>query len=100
MRAKTAHVMPKNGDWVVMRDGNGERSAGVYPTQKEAIEVAHEILNRKAGRIAIHGRDGAIRYRYVHAWPAVQPSRLKSSLGTKAIREAVRAVIRERLGGE
>src|SRR5258708_23115555 len=87
MRAKTAHVMPRNGDWVVTKDGHGERSAGVYSTQKEAIEIAHEILNRKAGRIAIHGRDGSIRYTTLchtgggsrRAEPGYQPSPEHSS---------------------
>src|SRR5690349_4351666 len=100
MRSKTTHVIPKNGHWVVTKDGSGERTAGVYSTQKEAIETAHELLNRKAGQIVIHGRDGSIRLKDVHSLPPVPKSPVKSSLGTKAIKDAVYAVIRERLAGE
>ncbi len=100
MGGRTTHVIPGNGGWVVTREGSGERSTVVYTTQKEAIEVAREMLNRKAGQIVIHGRDGSIRFEDVHALPAVRPSRLKSSLGTQAIKEAVSAVIRKRLAGE
>jgi hypothetical protein len=98
-RGRTTHVIPRNAGWVVTREGPLENSAVVYTTQKEAIEVAREMLNRKAGQIVVHGRDGSIRFEDVHALPAVQPSRLKSSLGTKAIKEAVSAVIRKRLAG-
>jgi hypothetical protein len=43
------------------------------------------------------GRDGSIRTRELHGWPAVQRSPVKSSLGRKSIEKAVSKVILERL---
>jgi hypothetical protein len=98
MSAKTTHVLPKNGGWTVMKEGWASRRAIVYPTQKEAIEAAREINQRaSAGQVVIHLRNGLTRRLDVHGLPELQRSRLKSTLGRKAIERAVSAVIRERL---
>jgi hypothetical protein len=52
------------------------------------------------GQIVVHGRDGSFRLVEAHGLRAVQKSPLKSHLGTKAIKRAVSAVIRERLEGK
>lgn len=100
MRAKTTHVIPKNGGWAVQKEGSANRSSSVYPTQKEAIEAAREIVQRtSAGQVVIHHRDGSIRTRDIHGLPEVQQPPRKSKLGSKAIERAVSTVIRERLSG-
>ena len=101
MCAKTAHVIPKNGGWAVRKEGSANRGAGVYSTQKEAIEAAREIVQRtSAGQVVIHHRDGSIRTRDIHGLPDVQQPPRKSNLGSKAIERAVSTVIRERLSGD
>ncbi|MBL8292822.1 MAG: DUF2188 domain-containing protein [Bryobacterales bacterium] len=99
--AKTMHVVPNNGGWAVMREGSAASTVRVYATQKEAVRAAREIVRRTvAGQVVIHGADGSMRTRDRHGLPMVQPPPRKSTLGSKAIAQAVSTVIRERLAGE
>jgi len=101
MRAKTTHVIPQNGGWAVKKEDSANRTTSVYPTQREAIEAAREIVQRtSAGQVVIHHRDGSMRTRYIHGLPKVQRPPRKSKLGSKAIERAVSTVIRERLSGD
>jgi hypothetical protein len=96
MSSKTTHVLPINGEWTVRREDSASRN--VYPTQKEAVEAARKINRRKsAGQVVVHLRNGSFRRLDIHGVPEIQRSRLKSTLGRKAIAKAVSAVIRERL---
>jgi hypothetical protein len=101
MPSKTTHIIPKDSGWAVKKEGAAKRNSGVYATQKEAIELARGMTKKtSAGQIVVHGRDGSMRFLDVHGLPAVQTPRRKSDLGTKAIKKAVSAVIRERLSKE
>jgi len=55
------NVVPDGDNWKVKKPG-ADRASGVFPTQREAIDRAREILGRDGGgEIRIHGRDGQIR---------------------------------------
>lgn len=101
MGAKTTHVVPKNGEWAVKREGSAKGAVGVYSTQKKAIDAARASARRaSAGQVVIHSIDGSIRTEETHGLPVVQTPPRKSKLGTKAIEKAVSSVILERLAGE
>jgi len=101
MTARTTHIVPKDNGWVVMKERAPKSYSSVYPTRKQAIDAAREIVQRSsAGEIVVHGRDGSVRWREVIGLPIVQKSRVKSDLGTENIRRAVSEVIRERLEGK
>jgi predicted DNA-binding protein len=54
-------VQRSDGKWQVVKPG-GRRPSAVVPTQKEAIQLAREILNREGGgELRIHSTGGAIR---------------------------------------
>jgi uncharacterized protein YdaT len=57
---KNQHVVPFESKWGVRGEGN-ERLTGIYPTQKEAIEIAREIAINQRAEVVIHGEDGKIR---------------------------------------
>ena len=59
-RGKNQHVVPHNGDWAVIGEGN-EKPTVVVPTQKEAIARAEEIARNQGSDTKIHGRNGEIR---------------------------------------
>jgi hypothetical protein len=47
--------------WANKRNG-AERAEGIYPTQREASEAAHENLqNSGGGELTIQGREGRFR---------------------------------------
>jgi hypothetical protein len=101
MPSITTHIIPKDDGWVIINEGSLKRKSIVYSTQKQALAVAVENVQRApAAQVVVHGRTGSMRRRYVHGLPAVQKSRVKSDLGTENIRRAVSAVIRERLQGK
>ena len=56
------HVVPTpEGDWRVKKEG-GNRAAGVFNTQKAAIERAREIAkSQQPSQVKIHGENGKIR---------------------------------------
>lgn len=62
MSTKGLHVVPRNGQWSVMRAG-AQRASKVYNTQKEAVASARERARAEGGELYIHGRDGRIRER-------------------------------------
>jgi Uncharacterized protein conserved in bacteria (DUF2188) len=101
MSAKTTHVIPKNGGWVVKKEGSANRRSSLYRTQKEAIQAARDIVQgTSSGQIVIHRLDGSMRTQDIHGLPELQRPPRKSKLGTRAIERAVSAVIRERLSGD
>jgi len=98
--AKTTHVIPKNGGWVVKKEGSANRRSSLYSTQKAAIEAARDIVQgTPSGQIVIHRLNGSMRTQDIHGLPELQRPPRKSKLGTRAIERAVPAVTRERLSG-
>lgn len=61
------HVVPTPaGDWGVKKEG-GNRAAGVFDTQKAAIERAREIAkNQQPSQVKIHGENGKIRNEHTY----------------------------------
>jgi hypothetical protein len=58
--AKTQHVIPHNGKWVVKGAGN-QRATRIVVSQKEALKIARRIARNQGVDVVIHGRDGRIR---------------------------------------
>jgi len=57
------YVVKHDDGWAVKKE-NAERASAVFPTQKEAIDRAREIVNNSGGgrgEIRIQGRDGRFR---------------------------------------
>lgn len=57
---KNQHVVPKDGKWQVIGEGN-EKATATFDTQTEAIEKAREIAINQESEVVIHGKDGKIR---------------------------------------
>lgn len=57
---KNQHVVPKDGKWQVIGEGN-EKATATFSTQAEAIEKAREIAINQESEVVIHGKDGKIR---------------------------------------
>jgi hypothetical protein len=93
--------MSANGGWVVRKEGSANRRFSLYPTQKEAVQAARDIVQRtSSGQIVIHRLDGSMRTQDIHGLPELQRPPRRSKLGTRAIERAVSAVIREHLSGD
>jgi len=98
MPTLTTHIIPTDGGWTIRKEGVVRRSPGVYSTLNQALEVARRTVQRsRAGQIVVHLRDGSMRRHDVHGLPPLPASPYKSDIGTRAIKRAVSAVIRERL---
>ena len=59
---KNVHVVPRNGDWAVRREG-AQRDSSHHDTQTAAIEAAKQTAQREGTEMLIHGRNGQIRER-------------------------------------
>jgi hypothetical protein len=94
--AKTVHVIPKDGQWAVKREGLKDKR--MFSTQREAIESAREIAKQDtSGQLVVHGRNGQIRERDTYGMPPIQDPPGKKS--TK-IERAVGKITRDRLGAD
>ncbi len=62
---KNQHVVPRDGQWAVVGEGN-QRATAVVPTQAEAIQKAREISRAQQSELLVHGRNGQIRQRDSH----------------------------------
>jgi Uncharacterized protein conserved in bacteria (DUF2188) len=90
---KTVHVIPKDGQWVVKREGG--RAARVFSTQREAIKSARVIARReRSGQLVVYGRNGQIRVHATYGMPLIQdlPGRKSAR-----IEKAVDKITRDRL---
>lgn len=83
--SKTLHVIPKNGQWTVAREGG--QLTRVFSTQREAIEDARVIAKgESSGQLVVHGRNGQIREHYTYGMPPIQkPPGKKSAKIEKAV---------------
>jgi hypothetical protein len=59
---KNVHVVPRDGDWAVRREG-AQRDSSHHDTQAGAIDAARQIAQRENTELFIHGRNGQIRER-------------------------------------
>ena len=82
---KTVHVIPKNGQWAVKREG-GEATR-VFSTQLEAIESARTLAKAESsGQLVVHGRNGQISGYHTYGMPPIQnPPGRKSAKIEKAV---------------
>jgi len=60
MANKKIHIVPRDDQWAVRREG-AERPSRVVSTQKEAIEIGRQQAQRAKTELVIHGHDGKIR---------------------------------------
>jgi hypothetical protein len=91
---RTFHVYPSDGGWVVQKEG---KSAETFPTQREAVEAARQIVKHKtAGQLVIHGRDGRIREHETYGMTQIQDPPKRSRLA-KRIGRAVGTVALKRV---
>lgn len=91
---KTFHVYPSDEGWVVQKEG---KSAETFPTQREAVEAARQIVRDKTpGQLVIHGRDGQILKHETYGMTRIQDPPKKSPLA-KQIGRAVGKIALERV---
>ena len=83
---KTVHVIPKDGQWAVTREGG--KALGVFSTQREAIESAREVARAgSSGQLVVYGRTGQIREYATYGMPPIQdppgkkPARIEKAVG-------------------
>lgn len=102
-KERNIHVVPRNGTWVVRKEGHS-RAASVHTTQREAIATARDLARNESGEVVIHRRDGRISSRdSYHSDPlppkepraVLFPESASTSTSKRAIREAVKEVVRE-----
>lgn len=54
------HVVKRPDGWAVLGAGNG-RDTSHHDTQREAIDAAKDIAQRKGADVVVHDRNGLIR---------------------------------------
>ena len=62
MSKTNVHIVPRDGEWAVVRDG-AERDSSHHGTQSEAIEAGRNTARRENVEIIIHRPNGQIRDR-------------------------------------
>lgn len=62
MPKKPIHVMLKEGEWAVEREG-ARQPLSVHRTQAEAERAGRELARRNKTELLLHGRSGDIRKR-------------------------------------
>jgi hypothetical protein len=91
---KTFHVIPKDGHWMVQREGDYAR---VFSTQREAIAIARAGARKGSGQLVVHGRNGRIRQHDTYGMPPIQDPPGKKSA---KIEKAVGKITRDRIGAD
>lgn len=99
---KSQHVVPHDGGWAVVGEGN-ERATSIYDTQKDAIGAARAIARRNRSSVVIHSRGGRIRGRESYGVDPYPHKEMRTVLfpvtdtvtDPKKIRDAVNEVIQE-----
>lgn len=72
MAKRNQHVVPRDGKWAVRAEGS-PRATAIRETQREAIEVARGIAQRRGSELIVHGRDGRIRDKDSHGHDPCPP---------------------------
>jgi len=62
MRDTNIHVIPYGGDDWVVREEQGQRERGHYPTQDVAVAVGSALSRRRRTSLVIHELDGGVRH--------------------------------------
>lgn len=99
---KHIHVIPRNGSWIVRREGDN-RLISTHNTKREAEAAARKIARNTQGELVIHNRDGRISTRDSYNTDPLPPKEprevlfpvLPSKTNEQAIREAVKKVMKE-----
>ncbi len=61
---KKLHVITRQGDWVIFKEGAG-RVISIYPTKKKAILNGRKMLNSSdMNTLVIHKTDGSVENYY------------------------------------
>lgn len=92
----TVHVIPRDGQWTVKREGG--KAASVFPTQREAVKSARVIAREEGpGQLVVHGLNGQIREYTAYGIPPIQDPPGKKSA---RIEKAVGKIILDRLNAD
>lgn len=65
MSGKNQHVVPRQGEWGVVGEGNS-RATSLHTTQKAAIAAGRAIAQNQHSELVIHGANGRIRAKDSH----------------------------------
>ena len=60
MAKQNYHVVPRDGEWAVVGEGNS-RASSLHRTQADAIEAGRDHAKDNSSELRIHGRNGQIR---------------------------------------
>ena len=69
---RNVHVVPRNGDWAVLKEG-AQRDSSHHNTQAAAIDAARHTAQREGTELLVHGRNGQIRERDSHSHDPYPP---------------------------
>lgn len=72
MSKPNVHVVPRDGQWAVVREG-AERDSSHHDTQAAAIDAARQTAQRERVELFIHRPDGRIRERDTHGHDPFPP---------------------------
>jgi hypothetical protein len=103
LNALCLHVVLRDVGWVV-RESNGKVKS-THRTQAEAINKGRAIARKRSGFLAIYDRKGHVRKWEGWSGPLqvkrkLTPPPYRPSAPRKLMREAMKAVVRERLARE
>jgi hypothetical protein len=72
MKKPNVHVVPRDGEWAVRREG-AQRDSSHHGTQASAITAARNTAEREGTELLVHGRNGQIRERDSHGHDPYPP---------------------------
>jgi hypothetical protein len=103
LNALCLHVVQRDVGWV-LRDGNFKVKS-THRTQAEAINKGRAMARKRSGFLAIYDRKGHVRKWEGWSGPLqlkqnLSPPPFRPSAPRKLMREAMKAVVRERLARE
>lgn len=102
-KGRNIHVVPRNGRWVVRKEGDSQATSE-HVSRREAVDTARNLARNGNTEVVIHRRDGRIGSRDSYRSeplppkeprPVLFPEFSSTSTSKKAIRKAVKEVVRE-----